>query len=220
MSPRRTARGQAATWPPRAPGGYGPAFPWFAGRPWFGAGPFAYVRLWLAEEVAPGRLIPWLPVAFASGILVYFAAQHEPIAVPAPALALALILAAVLARARPVAFPLLADRSIVALAITPEAFAEDCRRAAVVVSSRSAPPECAALAIDRAVRLHGGALALRRNGNGWEITPVRPDGYDRPWARTRAAGAASSSTPEPSAAPRRTTPRDATPRPADLEADD
>src|SRR5215468_8880561 len=107
MSPRRGARGQAATWPPRAPAGYGPAFPWLPGRPWFGAAPFAYLRLWLAEEVAPGRLIPWLPVAFASGILVYFAAQREPIAVPAPALALALILAAVLARARPIAFPLL-----------------------------------------------------------------------------------------------------------------
>lgn len=107
MSPRRGARGQAATWPPRAPAGYGPAFPWWGGHPWFGAAPFAYVRLWLAEEVAPGRLIPWLPIAFASGILVYFAAQHEPIVIPAPALALALILAAILARARPVAFPLL-----------------------------------------------------------------------------------------------------------------
>jgi competence protein ComEC len=107
MSPRRGARGQAATWPPRAPPGYGPAFPWLGGRPWFAAAPFAYVRLWLAAEVAPGRLIPWLPVAFASGILVYFAAQHEPIVVPAPALAIAFVLAAILARARPVAFPLL-----------------------------------------------------------------------------------------------------------------
>jgi competence protein ComEC len=107
MSPRRGARGQTATWPPRAPAGYGPAFPWFGGRPRFGAAPFAHVRLWLAEEVAPGRLIPWLPVAFASGILVYFAAQHEPIALPAPALALAFALAAVLARARPIGFPLL-----------------------------------------------------------------------------------------------------------------
>ena len=107
MSPRRGARGQAATWPPRAPPGYGPAFPWLGGRPWFAAAPFAYVRLWLAKEVAPGRLIPWLPVAFASGILVYFAAQHEPIVVPAPALAIAFVLAAILARARPVTFPLL-----------------------------------------------------------------------------------------------------------------
>jgi competence protein ComEC len=108
MSGRRRARGQATTWPPRgAAGGYGPAFPWFSGRPWLGAAAFAHLRLWLAEEVAPGRLIPWLPIAFASGILVYFAAQHEPIVGPAPALALAFMLAAILARARPAAFPVL-----------------------------------------------------------------------------------------------------------------
>jgi competence protein ComEC len=106
MSGRRGARGQAATWPPRGPV-YRPAFPWLAGRPWSGAAPFAYLRLWLAEETGPGRLIPWLPIAFASGILVYFTAQHEPIAVPAPALALAFVLAAILARARPIAFPAL-----------------------------------------------------------------------------------------------------------------
>lgn len=108
MSVRRGARGQATTWPPRGPAaGYGPAFPWLAGRPRFAAGPFAQVRLWLAEEVGAGRLIPWLPVAFASGILVYFAAPHEPMMGPAPALALAFALAAGLARARPVAFPVL-----------------------------------------------------------------------------------------------------------------
>ena len=105
MRGRRQARGQTATWPPRGPP-Y-PAFPAFAGRPWFGAAALAYLRAWLVAEVAPGRLIPWLPVAFGSGILAYFAAQHEPIVLPAPALALALTLAAILARARPVAFPLL-----------------------------------------------------------------------------------------------------------------
>ena len=89
MSPRRGARGQAATWPPRAPAGYGPAFPWFAGRPRFGAAPFVHVRLWLAEEVAPGRLIPWLPIAFATGILVYFALPEEPSALAVSGLAAA-----------------------------------------------------------------------------------------------------------------------------------
>jgi competence protein ComEC len=70
------------------------------------------------------------------------------------------------------------------------------------------------------VRLRSGALALRRNGAGWEITPARPDGYDRPWARTRAAGTAPSSIPEPSATSRKPSARDATPKPADLEPDD
>src|SRR5437667_426015 len=76
----------------------------------------------------------------------------------------------------------LADRSLAALALGPEAFAEDCRRAALMVSSRTAPPDCPTMAVDRSVRLRSGAIALRRNGAGWEITPARPNGYDRPWA--------------------------------------
>jgi competence protein ComEC len=114
----------------------------------------------------------------------------------------------------------LADRSIVALAMEAEAFAEDCRRAALVVSSRTVPPECPTAAIDRAVRLRSGALALRRNGGAWEITPARPDGYDRPWARARAVGTTASSPPAPSAAAAKPGRRDATPKSTDLEADD
>jgi competence protein ComEC len=54
----------------------------------------------------------------------------------------------------------LADRSLVALATSPEAFVEDCRRAALVISSRSAPPDCPTMAIDRAARMRsGGARA-------------------------------------------------------------
>jgi len=112
----------------------------------------------------------------------------------------------------------LADRSIVALAIGAEAFAEDCRRAVLVISSRTAPPDCPTIAIDRARRLRSGALTLHRNGAAWEITPTRPDGYDRPWARTRKAAAAPPT--EPGATPSKPSGRNATPKPADLEADD
>jgi len=79
------------------------------------------------------------------------------------------------------------------------------------------------MTLDRSVRIRSGALALRRIGNAWEIKPARPDGYDRPWARTRAASAASSSTPDPGATstPKpKPSPRDASPKPADLEPDD
>jgi hypothetical protein len=31
-------------------------------------------------------------------------------------------------------------------------------------------------------------MALQRRGDGFEITPARPPGYDRPWARRRDAG--------------------------------
>jgi len=69
--------------------------------------------------------------------------------------------------------------------------------------------------------MRSGAVALRRVGNSWEITPARPDGYDRPWARTRAPPAASSAS-EPSAASHKpkSNPRDAAPKSSDLGPDD
>jgi competence protein ComEC len=33
---------------------------------------------WALAEVAPGRLVPWLPVAFGFGIVGYFTADREP----------------------------------------------------------------------------------------------------------------------------------------------
>ncbi len=33
---------------------------------------------WAIAEVAPGRLLPWLPVAFGFGIVLYFTADREP----------------------------------------------------------------------------------------------------------------------------------------------
>ena len=83
----------------------------------------------------------------------------------------------------------LRDGSLVAIAKTVEAFEEDCRRAAVVVSARDAPAACGALVIDRRVWRRSGAIALRRVGERFEITPTRPDGYDRPWARAVASSA-------------------------------
>src|SRR5262249_11900117 len=76
----------------------------------------------------------------------------------------------------------LRDGSLIAIARTVEALAEDCRRAAVVVTAHAAPPGCAAFVIDRQVWRRSGAMALRRLGEGFEITAVRRGGYDRPWA--------------------------------------
>jgi competence protein ComEC len=112
----------------------------------------------------------------------------------------------------------LRDGTQVAIARTIEAFAEDCLRAAVVLSVRVAPPGCAALVIDRPVWRRSGAMALRRVGQGFEISAARPAGYDRPWARSTLppgdvpdAGRATAARPQP---------RDATPREEDLEAGD
>jgi len=108
----------------------------------------------------------------------------------------------------------LADGRRVAFALSAEAFAEDCMRAAVVVSAREAPVACAAVLIDRKAWRANGAMALRWTGERFEASAARPLGYERPWARGPR---------EPVAivpAPTRPTVRDATPRADDLEAGD
>ncbi|MGH6768360.1 MAG: ComEC/Rec2 family competence protein [Xanthobacteraceae bacterium] len=104
----------------------------------------------------------------------------------------------------------LADGRLVALARSVEAFEEDCRRAAVVASARKAPAGCAALVIDRSALRRTGAVALRRMGQGFEMTVARPAGYDRPWAKALPAVIAQ----------RRPQPPDATPRTQDLRPGD
>lgn len=111
---------------------------------------------------------------------------------------------------------MLADGRSVAFAITPEALAEDCARAALVVTPRAAPPTCHATIIDRNASRANGAMALRPVGEGWAHTTARPQGQDRPWARA-------TSRPEPAvptAIPARPQPRNAMPRPEDLEPGD
>ena len=33
---------------------------------------------WLVSDVAPGRLMPWMPIAFGFGVVLYFTAEREP----------------------------------------------------------------------------------------------------------------------------------------------
>jgi competence protein ComEC len=106
----------------------------------------------------------------------------------------------------------LKDGRLVALPFSVEAFAEDCQRAAIVVSPRVAPAGCDSLLIDRAKWKETGALALHWNGRGFEIDTARPKGYDRPWSKAQPAANMSSK----GAA----TVRDATPRAEDLEPGD
>jgi competence protein ComEC len=108
----------------------------------------------------------------------------------------------------------LRDGSVVALPFAAEAFEEDCRRAALVVSQRTAPPSCTATAIDRTIWQRTGATAFYRVGSGWERVVAYPPGYDRPWA-SAATPRGESQAVTPSLAP-----RDATPRSEDLNADD
>ena len=106
----------------------------------------------------------------------------------------------------------LADGRLVSMALSVEAFAEDCTRATIVASSREAPGACTALLIDRkAWRAHG-ATALRWNGDRFEQSDARPPGYERPWVR----GPRAVATPIPV----RPILRDATPKTEDLEPGD
>ncbi len=110
----------------------------------------------------------------------------------------------------------LPDGRIVALALHAEAFEEDCRRAALVVSQRTAPPGCRATAIDRTLWPQSGALAIYAKGREFEIVAANPQGYDRRWARAAPAAAQAA----PLAAPSHPSSRDATPSGADLAPDD
>jgi competence protein ComEC len=64
------------------------------------------IKQWALAEVAPGRLVPWLPVAFGFGVVGYFTADHEPAAWAAAILTLAGIAVAFLSRRRAIGFPL------------------------------------------------------------------------------------------------------------------
>ena len=111
-----------------------------------------------------------------------------------------------------------ADGGFVTLALRPDALADDCERAALVVTMRQAPPSCASPVIDRDRLRRLGAMALRRTAAGFAVDAVRPKGVDRPWS----PAAAGDIEAETNLVTRPTAPRavDATPSEADLQAED
>ena len=117
----------------------------------------------------------------------------------------------------------LGDGRVVSYVLAPDAFEEDCRRAAVIVATRDAPPDCEATVIGRKHWRERGALALYRDGAGFVIEAARPLNYDRPWAPRlvhAAPSAAKEDTPAHAPASTSSPPRDATPSSGDLQADD
>lgn len=112
----------------------------------------------------------------------------------------------------------LADGRLVALTLRIDALADDCSRAALVVTARPAPPDCAAMVIDRQRLARQGALALSLRGDGFVVQPVKARGANRPWSpATAGEGESELSLMPRSAAPRA---KDATPSEADLQAED
>ena len=78
----------------------------------------------------------------------------------------------------------LSDGRPVALVLDRFAFAEDCDRAAIIVTPLFAPVGCAArLVIDRERLRQTGALTLAFTKNGVEMRAARAADEDRPWSR-------------------------------------
>src|SRR3984885_6916692 len=88
------AQGVAGTWPPQGgvhTGGFTVGF-----GVWPGA--LEKLREWVRAEAGAGRLLPWVPIAFGTGIAFYFAADHEPVLPVAVVTALGLGVVAFLLR--------------------------------------------------------------------------------------------------------------------------
>jgi competence protein ComEC len=66
----------------------------------------ARIRAWAAAEIGAGRLFPWFAVAFGSGIVLYFSADHEPAWWAAVLAAAIAAIAVIFLRRRPLAFVL------------------------------------------------------------------------------------------------------------------
>ena len=115
------AQGIAGTWPPRGAAGAGGLAP--AGFDAWSA-LAAKLRAWVRAEAGPGRLLPWVPVAFGSGIALYFTADSEPVLPVTVAVAVVLCIGAVLARRRKL-FPLVVMVAAVAAGFATATFKTD-----------------------------------------------------------------------------------------------
>src|SRR5262245_45556210 len=76
------SRGRAEAWRPWtrpwAAAGSRPAWAWLVDIADFARRAAHRIRAWVAVEAGPGRLVPWLAIAFGCGIAVYFTADREP----------------------------------------------------------------------------------------------------------------------------------------------
>jgi competence protein ComEC len=109
----------------------------------------------------------------------------------------------------------LSDGRLISLVIGIEAVAEDCTRAAIIVSAREVPAsDCAAMVVDRQTSREHGAVALRKIGDHFQPALARPPGSERPWTAnpTRASESAQAAAPAGAL--------DAMPREDDLSGDD
>lgn len=82
----------------------------------------------------------------------------------------------------------LADGRSLSLVLDQAAFAEDCLRAAVIVTPLFAPKGCAApIVIDRESLKTTGAVTLKASGETFVMQTARTAGEDRPWSQASKA---------------------------------
>src|ERR1019366_5917759 len=112
----------------------------------------------------------------------------------------------------------MADGGLVALALRPDALADDCERAALLVTARQAPPSCPPPVMSGDRLRRQGAIALRRTRDGFAVDAVKPNGVDRPWSPAVGGDTEAATSP----VKRQAVPRavDATPSEADLQAEE
>jgi len=113
----------------------------------------------------------------------------------------------------------LPDGTMVAVSRTAAAFADDCTRAALIVTLRATPADCAARVLDRLTLRSNGAMALTYRNGHFEAVSARPEGFERPWTRRREA-ARNTAPPSVVTAGAPTTSRDATPLQPDMDAEE
>src|SRR5215467_1684998 len=105
MVEQSRSRGRAEAWRPWMAAGRRPALAWPQGLTDFARRAAQRVREWTAAEVAPGRLVPWLAIAFGCGTIIYFAVEREPAPWAAALPLAATVAAAIVCRHRPFALP-------------------------------------------------------------------------------------------------------------------
>src|SRR6185295_9347952 len=101
---RGGGRGRVGTWDAAARRAR--ALTWAGHFPDFGQAAADQLRNWAIADAGPGRLLPWLPVAFGLGIAIYFTADREPAWWAGLCLFVVCGAIAIAARRRPVGFPI------------------------------------------------------------------------------------------------------------------
>src|SRR5205823_6119111 len=126
MADRGKARGRVQVWRP-----WGVARPPILGWPsWPGditRSVSQRLGIWVQTDIGAGRLVPWIAICYGLGIVLYFTADREPELWSAIPSTVAAVGAAVLARKRPLGFPM-----AVALAAIVAGFATGSVRRAII----------------------------------------------------------------------------------------